>query len=118
MAAHWFNHLAAERGLPYRAISRGVEPDAAIPPGVARNLAADGFAVAAFKPQALTTRDVARASRIVSIGARSPLLADARGVLRWDDVPPASTDYTASRDAMLARMGALLDQLAKDRAEK
>ena len=112
MAAQWFNRLAAERNVPFRAISRGVTPDAAIPPPVARNLAADGFDVDGFRPAPLESADVAGAARVVAIGVQSPLLA-ATPVTRWDDIPPASTDYAASRDAMRARMGALLDSLAR-----
>ena len=118
MAAHWFNRLAAERNLPFRAISRGVAPDAAIPPAMAGNLVADGFDVTAFTPEPLAAADVASALQVVMIGAKSPLLADAPAVVRWDDIPPASTDYAASRDAMRARMGALLDRLAEDARRK
>jgi len=112
MAAHWFNRLAAERNAPFRAVSRGVAPDEAIPAAVAGNLVADGFDVAAFAPKGLTKADVVAAAHVVSIGADSPLLADAKTpVTRWADIPAASIDYTASRDAMRARMGALLDAL-------
>lgn len=113
MAAHWFNRLAAERKLPFHAISRGVAPDDAIPPAVAQNLAKDGFDVAGYTPKRLEKADVAGAVQAVAIGIDSPLFAEATGVpvSHWNDIPPASTDYAASRDAMRARMGALLDTL-------
>jgi len=112
VAAHWFNRLAAERRAPFRAISRGVAPDANIPSPVAANLATDGFDVAAFTPQPLASADIAGAVQIVAIGVDSPLLAEARiPVARWNDIPPASTDYAASRDTMRARIGGLLDSL-------
>lgn len=114
IAAYWFNRLAAERKAPFRAVSRGIAPDAAIPPGVAAGLAADGFDVAGFRPLPLVAADVTGAAQVVAIGADSPLLAASRApVARWDDIPPASVDYAASRDAMRARMGLLLDALAK-----
>jgi protein-tyrosine-phosphatase/ketosteroid isomerase-like protein len=114
MAAHWFNRLAAERNAPVRAVSRGVAPDEAIPPAVARNLAEDGFDVAGFAPKRLQATDVAGAVHVVAIGVDSPLLSDAK-LSRWDDIPPASTGYAASRDAMRARIEALLDSLATRR---
>jgi ketosteroid isomerase-like protein len=116
MAAQWFNRLATERKLPFRAISRGVSPDDAIPPTVARNLAEDGFDVARFTPKRLERADVVNAVLVIAIGIDSPLLAEAK-VFRWSDIPPASTDYTASRDAMRERMGPLLDSLSKSRGE-
>jgi protein-tyrosine-phosphatase len=115
MAAHWFNRLAAERNAPFRATSRGVSPDEAIPRAVADNLAKDGFDVAGYIPKRLEKADIAGAAQVVAIGIDSALLAevqDAR-VSRWNDIPPASTDYAASRDAMRARMGPLLDSLSR-----
>jgi arsenate reductase (thioredoxin) len=110
IAAELFNRLAAERKVALHAVSRGVTPDDAVPPGVARNLAADGFDVSTFQPKTLREEDVKQAARVIAIGVESPLLANA---IRWDDIPPASTDYAASRDAMRERMGALIDSLSK-----
>jgi ketosteroid isomerase-like protein len=117
MAAHWFNRLAAERRAPFRAISRGVAPDDTIPPAVADNLTRDGFEVAGFTPQRLEKADLAGAVQVVAIGIDSPLFAEANEIpiSRWSDIPPASTEYAASRDAMRARMGALLDSLCAQR---
>jgi len=113
MAAHWFNRLAAERNAPFHATSRGVSPDDVIPPAVADNLAKDGFDVAST-PKRLEKADVAGAAHVVAIGIDSPLFAESKDVpvSRWTDIPPASTEYAASRDAMRARMGALLDSLS------
>jgi len=112
IAAEIFNKRAAERKLPFRAVSRGVAPDAAVPEGVAANLARDGYDVGAFKPKALAKDDVAGAAHVVAIGVDPPLLAGAKTVSRWTDVPPASTEYAAARDAMAKRIDALLDALA------
>ena len=111
IAAQWFNRLAAERNSSLRAVSRGIAPDEAIPPAVARNLAEDGFDVSGFAPKRLEGTDVAGAAHVVAIGVDSPFLSGAR-LSRWDDIPPASTSYAASRDAMRARIGALLDALS------
>ena len=111
IAAELFNRRAAERKLSFRAVARGVTPDAAVPAGVAENLRADGFDVAPFKPAAIVATEIETAKKVVSIGAESPLLAKAN-VTRWAEIPPASTQYAKSRDAMRARMDALLDELA------
>ena len=112
IAAEIFNKRAAERKLAVRAVSRGVSPDERIPEGVAANLAHDGYDVAGFKAKALTKDDVAGASHVVAIGVDPPLLAGAKGVSRWTDVPPASTRYAEARDAMAKRVEALLDTVA------
>jgi len=41
-----------------------------------------------------------------------PLAARARRVERWDDVPAVSEDFAKARDAIVARVGALLDEVA------
>ena len=111
IAAEIFNRRAAERKLAFRAVSRGVSPDPAIPAAVAENLAKDGFDVADFQAAKLAAEDVRGAAHVVAIGVETPLLDDAKAVTRWTDIPPASTHYAAARDAMAKRVDALLDEL-------
>jgi protein-tyrosine-phosphatase len=117
VAQEWFNRRARERGLAVRAVSRGVTPDAAVPPAIVEALRGDGFDVSAFHPRALAEADVAGAARVVLIGVdgEPPLPAAGGMVDRWDGIPPASQDYSASRDAMKARIEKLLDALARGR---
>ena len=116
IAAQWFNRLSRERGLPARAVSRGVEPDQAIPAGIAENLGRDGFELAGVVPAGLQEQELARAARVVVIGTRSPMLdALPTPPERWDDIPPASANYQASRDAMRPRIDRLLERLTRAR---
>ena len=112
IAAELFNKRAAQRKLPFRAVSRGVSPDPYIPEGVAASLAKDGYDVDAFAPKALDKGDVAGAAHVVAIGVDPPLLAGVKDLSRWTDIPPASTRYLEARDAMAKRVDALLDTLA------
>src|SRR4051812_22847552 len=50
IAAAHFNRLAAEKGLPYRAVSRGTNPDASIPASISSALAGDGLDVSTWRP--------------------------------------------------------------------
>src|SRR5215467_9813815 len=50
IAAAHFNRLAAEKGLPYRAIARGTKPDDVVAPAVKAGLASDGLDVSNWKP--------------------------------------------------------------------
>jgi protein-tyrosine-phosphatase len=98
--------------MTVRAVSRGVAPDATVPVWVVEALGKDGFTVAGFVPRRLGREDVGHATRVVTIGAESPLFAAAPALERWDDIPPASTSYAASRDRMRERIQALLATLA------
>lgn len=54
--------------------------------------------------------------RFPDTATKSPLFdSAAKTPERWDDIPPASTNYEASRDAMRQRIEALLDRLARAR---
>lgn len=115
IAAAHFNRLAAERGLPYEAVSRGVQPDEKIPPEVVGGLAADGLNAGEWKPAAITGDDVRGALRVVTFACK--LRASARPVsdklLRWDDpVPPISRSYESARKLIVDRVDALVGDLA------
>lgn len=112
IAASLFDRAAAERGLAYTAVSRGVVPDASVPPAIAAALAREGFDVSGVKPQAVTAADLASATRVVTIGVDVKTPASTES---WNDVPPASTDYAAARTALLRHIDALLDDLAAEK---
>jgi protein-tyrosine-phosphatase len=112
MAAHVFNTLAAERGSALRATARGITPDAAAAAPITDRMQAEGIDLGGFRPQPLTPSDAAAARRIILFGDIAPGLKNAEV---WDGVPPATEDYEAARDAIRARVKALLDALAPPR---
>ena len=115
MAASYFNQLAAQRNLPFRAVSRGVAPDSTtVPKPIVAGLHADGVDVSDFHPSKVAAADVVDAARVVTIGAELPAgaNADETRIEHWDDVPPASTSYDAARSSLKAHVAELLDRLA------
>jgi len=115
IAMQWFNRRALERGVKYRAVSRGMTPDPSVPKGIAARLQEDGFAVENFTPARLSKVDVRDAVRVVSIGADiTSVTMDSRvKVEEWGDVPPASENYASSREAIRKHIDALLTELEK-----
>jgi len=114
VAAAHFNRLAADRGLPFRAISRGTAPDAEMAPATVRGLAADGLKPADPTPTKLTQSDLDAAVRVVTFCDLPLDLEIATPLERWE-VPPVSTEYARSRDAMLEHIEQLLLKLAEAR---
>jgi protein-tyrosine-phosphatase len=113
LAAAYFDQLARERGLDYRATSAGTSPDAAPSPAVVAMLRDEGIDVAGHRPRHLTTEDLISAHRVISLGCDPDDLAGGNArVERWDDVPPPSQDLGASRAAIQRRLDALVDELA------
>jgi protein-tyrosine-phosphatase len=112
IAAEYFNKLAAERRLPFRAISAGTEPDTAVPPHVVAGMRRDGVDVSRRVPERLT-RELAAPTRIVitfepDVGA---YVGSTCRVERWD-VPAVSDDYDIARNAIRARVDRLVAGLA------
>lgn len=116
MAATYFNELARSRGLPFRAVSRGLAPDSdTVPEFVKAPLAAEGFDVSTFRPQRLTQHDITASARVIAISTALPAEATSAAAKgeQWNDVPAASADYARSRDSIRAHVAELLDRLAR-----
>ncbi|HXB56839.1 MAG TPA: hypothetical protein VN461_18905 [Vicinamibacteria bacterium] len=113
IAREWFNRLAASRGLDLRALSRGVTPEKSVPPAIAAALRGDGFDVGGFEPRAFSATDATGAVRVVGIGVDLSSAGERSDtpLETWQDIPPASEDYAASRDALRARIEVLLKRL-------
>ncbi len=115
LAAAYFDRLARERGLDYRAASAGISPDAAPSPAVITMLRNDGIDVAGHRPRRLTTEDLTSAYQVISLGCDPGDLAGGNArVDRWDDVPPASQDLGAARAAIRRHLDQLVAELAAD----
>ena len=116
MAASYFNQLARERRLPFRAVSRGSAPNSTtVPPAIIQGLRGDGFDVSSFRPSAVRASDVSASQRVITIGTALP--TDAHGtpqtnIEEWNDVPPASVDYGAARESLKGHIKKLVEQLA------
>ncbi|HYD78459.1 MAG TPA: hypothetical protein VEC06_01515 [Paucimonas sp.] len=113
IAASLFNQAAKMRGLPFRAVSRGIVPDAEVPPKIAAALREEGFDVADYRPQKLTEPEIAASVQVIAIGVDLPSVGGMTAILQWNDIPPASVDYQASHSALERRVHALLDRLAQ-----
>ena len=114
IASRWLERRAAERGVAVHAVARGLTPENPVPPAIAERLQRDGLAATGYEARALAPADVEQAARVVFIGAQPPDWIRHGGVAvdSWDDIPPASERYEESRDAMRARIEALLDEIA------
>ncbi|MDT9001458.1 hypothetical protein RQP53_19435 [Paucibacter sp. APW11] len=115
IAAAYFNQMAAARGLAWRAVSRGLSPDAALQGATAQGLLADGIDLQPFaRPQALTAEQSGRAPKVVSIGVeRLPAYLDPARLEQWNDIPAVSKSYVQARDTMKRRIDQLLDGLSR-----
>jgi arsenate reductase (thioredoxin) len=115
VATAYFNKLAAERGLPFRATFRGTAPQDNLSVRAVEGLKADGVSIPSGKPAAITDKDVADATHIFAIGCALPDKARQSGkAADWSDVPD-DQGYAPMRDAIVRHVKQLLDELQRSK---
>jgi len=113
IATAYFNKMAAERGLPYRAEFRGTDPQEALSVRAVAGLKADGVAIPSGAPTKIGAADIAKATHIFAIGCTLPAAAVSSGKAKdWSDVPD-DKGYEGQRDAIVRHVKALLDDLQR-----
>jgi len=111
MAAAHFNRIASERGLPFTAISRGIEVDTSIPTRIRDGLNLDGLVPADDIPIGLTADEAGRATKVVAFDTVPEERRGTSEVTYWSDVPPATKDYAAARDVIVRHIDTLVPTL-------
>lgn len=111
LSAALFNKLAGERGMNFRAIARGTNPDPEISPKVARGLDADGLVASEPAPKKISKADLAGANRVITFCALPEDYPGSIKVEYWNDVLPAIEDYGEARDKLAERINRLLKEL-------
>ena len=113
IATAYFNKLARERGLPYRATFRGTDPQAELSVSALKGLRDDGIEIPSGKPAAISQADVENATHVFAIGCTLPAAVKSSGKASdWSDVPDGQ-GYAAMRDAIVRHVTSLLDELLK-----
>jgi arsenate reductase (thioredoxin) len=114
LASAYFQRLAKERGLNVRVESAGTEPDATVSPAVAAHLKQQGYSIPVAKPLKVAPEQFAAADVVVSIGCDLGPLPQPRGKLvRWDEVPALSDNFTAADEAIRKRVTDLVEELVR-----
>jgi len=107
----YFNKLATERHLNFRAIARGTNPDKEILLKVQEGLQKDGLTSSEPVPKKISKADLAGARRVITFCSLPDDYAGDIRVEHWDDLLWESEDYSKSRDRILERLGRLLEEL-------
>jgi len=117
MAASYFNQNIREFNLPYRAVARGSAPDSTtVPAAIVQGLEHDGINVSTYQPLKVNASDIASPVRIILIGTSLPANLHASSKARieqWNDVPPASVNFEATRESLRKHVRQLIEQLSK-----
>jgi arsenate reductase (thioredoxin) len=111
IATAYFNKLAAERGMPFRATFRGTSPQENLSVRAVEGLKADGLSIPSGKPAAISDSDISGATHMFAIGCTLPDKALVSGkAADWSDVPD-DQGYGPMRDAIVRHVKQLLNEL-------
>jgi arsenate reductase (thioredoxin) len=116
IAAAYFNKVAKDRGLPFTAVSRGIDLYKSVPVRIQDGLALDGLEPA-NAPFELTAEEGGRANRVLAFDT---IPADRKGranVTYWSGVPIGIDDYEKTRDEIARRIDAMIPTLVKETAK-
>ncbi|MCS7207443.1 MAG: arsenate reductase ArsC [Dehalococcoidia bacterium] len=121
MAKALFNHLAQQRGLPFRALAAGTEPATRLHPEVVQVMAEVGLDLSGERPQLLTDALVRGARRVVVMGCAVDAQACPALLLKevedWGLPDPKGRplpEVRAIREAIRQKVEALLTALERE----
>ena len=112
IAAAYFNKLAKEQGLNYRAVFRGITPDSVVGPAAQKGLIKDGFDVNGWKPLPVTKHDTESAYRVVTLDCLLPEKYNVTKSTQWTNIPSISENYNIARDSIAKKVQALIVELS------
>lgn len=119
IAAAYFNKLAQQQGLNYRAVFRGNNPDSAVGTAAKKGLIADGFDVQGWKPAPADKQDFENAYRVVTLDCILPEThRPSKPVTQWKGIPSINADYNAGRDSIVKKVQALIAELSQKNTQK
>ena len=113
IAAEYFNRLADERKLPFRATTSGPEPDAEVPGNVVAGCKDRGIDVSRYHPTLIAAGQLVDTDLIVSFACDAGRrLAPGKAEERWDECPAVSEDFDVAWRFITGRVEKLIARLA------
>ncbi len=113
LAAAYFNKIAKENNLNYTAIHRGLTPKEVLDKEANDGLQKDDFDTNGWKPSKVSATDIANANMVVTFDCKLPEAIAADKITRWNGTPSTSVDYDIARDAIKAKVEALVASLSE-----
>jgi protein-tyrosine-phosphatase len=111
LAAAYFNRLAQERNLSFRAIARGTHPDQELSLIAVAGLHGDGLTPTESVPQKLSQADIEAAQQIIAFCELPTEFQQNAKVEQWKDIPPVSENYERARDVIIEQLKRLVNNL-------
>jgi arsenate reductase len=114
LASAYFDQLARQHDLPFRAASAGTHPADAVMPAIVALLRTENGEFTPQTPRHVTHEELESSSLIISMGCElADLDVAPEKVEQWNDLPALSEDLPRGRDAIHERVTALVESLKR-----
>jgi protein-tyrosine-phosphatase len=117
IAAEYFNRLACEHSLDFKATTSGPEPDPEVPSNVIDGLRNHAIDVRGHRPTLISAAGLVDVDLIVSFACDAGMrLAPDKPVQRWDECPAVSDDFEIAWTFITGRVEGLFRRLKQEHA--
>jgi arsenate reductase (thioredoxin) len=113
VAASHFRKMAKQEGLDIKVISRGTNPDKAVPEKVNQFLVQDGFEKHLAVPERLSADDIRDADYVVAFSPLPAALGQPHRLEAWS-IPSFEAGYPAARDSITANIQRIIQRIKSD----
>jgi len=114
IAAAYFNKIAKEKNLNYRAIFKGTEPDSVLTNGTEKGLKKDEFNIEDWKPELVSENDINSANKIITFDCELSSNVTSAKIEQWNGTPPIRKNYDKARDIIKNKVNKLIESLPKN----
>jgi protein-tyrosine-phosphatase len=112
IAATYWNKFAQEQGVRIQCLARGTNPDIALSSYAVAGLHEDGQIPNQLTPQKLLPEEVSAAERVIAFCDLPEVDSKKTNIEYWENVPAVSEDYGKARDIIVAKLQAMIKDLA------
>lgn len=113
VAASHFRKIAKQEGLNIKVISRGTNPDKAVPEKVNQFLVKDGLEKHTTAPEQLSADDIKNADYVVAFSTLPANVGKPRNFEAWD-TPSFEAGYPAARDSITVNIRKIIQKIKSD----
>ncbi|MEJ7644892.1 MAG: hypothetical protein WKF87_09875 [Chryseolinea sp.] len=113
IAAAYFNKLAIEKNIPWRAVARGTDPDAVISLKTKQLLLEDKLFDKSFVPQKLSQQDVNEAQRVILFYTLPESIKGKNNIQYWKGIDAVDGDFVKLRNDIVNKITPVIDSLSR-----
>lgn len=115
VAAAYFNKIAKDRNLDWKASCRGTDPDEEVSAATKEGLSSDNLLDPTLLPQKLAPSDTSNVEKIILFTKLPDDLKTKVKTEDWSSLPGIDAKYEVRRDALIKKINQFFDSIEKQK---